>query len=124
MIGLTCVNIITKHNGNCVEIRRITSEQFTTLLKGIIMFPMENLPEEYKVIPEHTMNSLLAYQNDRREPGDFLKAVLSNDLQGAMARADEENLATLKKICQFVYNRMANGCHGSREIVKQWLNGS
>lgn len=52
--------------------------------------------------------------------GDFLKAVLCNDLMGAMGRADDDNRRDLFAICAYVYNELPGDCHGSPEIVKAW----
>lgn len=65
--------------------------------------------------------SLDRYVRDSTPTGDFLRAVLSNDLMQAMARADDENRRDLFDICDYVYNDMPSGCHGSPEIVKAWL---
>lgn len=53
--------------------------------------------------------------------GDFLAAVLSNDLMDAMGRADEDNRDDLFEICEYVYNDMPAPCHGSREKVRAWI---
>ena len=43
-------------------------------------------------IPEHTKGALDRYVDHGLEPGGFLTAVLTNDLFGAVARADSENI--------------------------------
>ena len=52
--------------------------------------------------------------------GDFLRAVLSNDLMGAVGRADEYNRLTLWVIVSYVYNVLPSICHGSPEKVAAW----
>lgn len=52
--------------------------------------------------------------------GDFLRAVLSNDLMEAVGRADDDNIRTLPAICSYVYMELPSRCHGSPEIVKEW----
>ncbi len=54
-------------------------------------------------------------------PGQFLTAVLENNLMGAMGHADSYNRATLFQICQYVYNDMPSNCHGSVEAVAKWM---
>jgi hypothetical protein len=39
----------------------------------------------------------------------------------SFGRADIENKATLFEICSYVYNELPSSCHGSPEIVKEWL---
>lgn len=52
--------------------------------------------------------------------GGFLRALLSNDLMGAFARADEQNAAAMHKWCIFLHNYAPAGCYGSPEAVRQW----
>ena len=49
--------------------------------------------------------------------GGFVRAVLSNDLMGAVVRADPDSLSSIGLICQYVYNAVPSGCHGSSEAV-------
>ena len=72
-------------------------------------------------IPEHTKDALERYLEDRYLPGGFLTAVLSNDLFGAIGRADAENAVALPYICQFIYNRFPAGSWGSEKIVFAFL---
>lgn len=65
--------------------------------------------------------SLDRYAADGVPTGDFLRAVLSNDLKGAIGRADEQNLADLFEIVDYVYNDMPMACQGSPEKVEAWL---
>ena len=53
--------------------------------------------------------------------GDFLTAVLSNDLMDAFGMADEDNRFALFDICSYVYNIIPSNCHGSRKAVKDWI---
>lgn len=52
--------------------------------------------------------------------GSFLYAVLSNDLIGALACADSENLRSLREWGMFLYNDAPSGCYGSREKLLKW----
>jgi len=56
-------------------------------------------------------------------PGQFMTAVLSNNLMDAMARADEETVGDLKSITMFIYNDVPGMCHGTRAKVSEWLQG-
>jgi len=53
--------------------------------------------------------------------GDFLTAVLSNDLMDALGRADAGNRDSIFDICSYVYNEIPGNCHGSRKAVKTWI---
>ena len=68
-------------------------------------------------IPEHTENAIERYVNERIPPGGFLTAVLSNDLAGAVARADMYNREALSDIVQYIYNRVPASAWGSPKAV-------
>jgi len=72
------------------------------------------------MIPERTLASLERYVQDRVPPGGFLLAVLTNDLLGAVSRADKENLAALPEIVSYVYHEIPGNCWGSKDAVWQW----
>lgn len=52
--------------------------------------------------------------------GDFLRAVLSNDLLEAVGRADYYNIRTLPAIAAYVYNELPSPCHGTPTKVREW----
>ena len=54
------------------------------------------------------------------EPGDFLCAVLANDLKEACGRADNTNTLCLYRYVQFLYTYAPSQCWGSPEKVAQW----
>lgn len=53
-------------------------------------------------------------------PGDFLQAILRNDLTEAQGRADEYNKLTLDNIVSHVYNELPSECWGSKDKVESW----
>ena len=65
--------------------------------------------------------SLDRYTQERIPAGGFLEAVLENNLMEAIGRADEENIRDIHEICSYVYNNMPYNCHGSKNIVNEWL---
>ena len=54
-------------------------------------------------------------------PGDYLLAILSNDLFGAMGRADEQSKYEIFHACSYIYNHIPSKCWGSREKVAAWV---
>jgi hypothetical protein len=76
---------------------------------------------QYAEIPEHMRDALVRYVVDRVKPGNFLTAVICNDLSGAVMRADEENLPLLKTYVQWFYNVPPASCTGSQEAMVRWL---
>jgi hypothetical protein len=75
----------------------------------------------YESIPERMRIALMSYVRDRRKPGDFLTAVICNDLRNAVGHADESNLPLLKLYVWWFYNVAPADCHGSREKMNKWL---
>ena len=55
------------------------------------------------------------------QPGDFLTAVLRNDLREACGRADDMNARALMQHVRFLYNCAPASCWGSREQVRDWM---
>lgn len=76
---------------------------------------------EYAAIPERMQEALKRYVLESVKPGDFLSAVLSNNLHGAVSRADSENLPLLPLYVRWLYNVAPSDCWGSSENVKAWL---
>jgi len=68
-----------------------------------------------------TFASLRRYVDDGCPTGDFLEAVLSNDLFDACGRADADNLITLAEIVAWIYNEAPSTCHGSRQRYADWI---
>ena len=54
------------------------------------------------------------------QPGDFLTAVLENNLREAFGRADYGNRLTLYDIVGYCHNEIPGQCWGSPEKCKAW----
>ena len=75
-------------------------------------------------IPLTLRAGIVRYLFDGVRPGHFLEAVISNDLFGAMGRADENSRAGLFAICGFFYNEVPAPCFGSPAKMEVWLERS
>lgn len=53
-------------------------------------------------IPEHTKYALDLWVNDHLPTGGFLEAVINNNLEVAVARADDENRVALADIVVYI----------------------
>ena len=73
-------------------------------------------------VPEHTQGALERYFTHALEPGSFLMAVLTNDLIGAVGRADMWNSRSLADIVKWLVNHAPYGSYGDAELVRDWLN--
>ena len=69
------------------------------------------------------MDSLFRYVEERSRPGQFLHAVLCNQLREAVIHADEASRAVLRELVLFIYNYVPSPCHGSDQLVQLWLKG-
>ena len=72
------------------------------------------------MIPKVIKDSLDRYINEGIMPGSFLRAVLTNDLAGAVFKADSNNLAALKDIMLYVYNEVPANAWGSTATVADY----
>lgn len=77
--------------------------------------------ERRKVIPRAPKVGIDRYVDYGCPTGSFLRAVLSNDLFEAVAKADEYNKLALAEIVRYVYNYTPVTCYGSPERVEAWL---
>ena len=82
---------------------------------------MQAVDPSRKFTVEDSLPTLKRYAVSGCPTGDFLREVRSNDLLGAVGRADDYNLGTIPAICNYIDNEMPSGCHGSRETVETWI---
>lgn len=54
-------------------------------------------------------------------PGNFLAAVMANDLKESIARADEAALANLPHIVAYLYNEVPASAWGSYATLAAWF---
>jgi len=72
-------------------------------------------------IPDRMMGAVRRYIDDRRHPGDFLTAVICNDLSEAVSRADDENMRNLPAYVGYFYNEAPSQCWGNKGKMDEWL---
>lgn len=75
----------------------------------------------YPLIRPDILDAMDAWGAAHQQSGSFLMSVFANDLMEAVSRANQDNIAALTDICQYVYNELPSGCHGSREAVAAWI---
>ncbi len=71
-------------------------------------------------IPERMWEGLTMWVKFGIWPGGFLSAVITNDLFGAVGRADYENMQLLHNYCRALFNDVPSGCYGSQEKAEAW----
>jgi hypothetical protein len=72
-------------------------------------------------VPANLHEGLVEYVAARRPVGGFLNAVLSNDLRGAIVRADPVTGRGLRQVVLFLNNYVPAPCWGSSSAVSAWL---
>jgi len=72
-------------------------------------------------IPSYTLAALERYRDGHCPVGDFLQAVIANDLRESLGRADEANTEALQKIVWWVYNELPSPAQGSAEAYREWI---
>ena len=70
---------------------------------------------------EDIIDSLERYIQHGIPTGGFLEAVISNNLQDACRRADEQNRYRLFDIVAWLYNEAPIECWGSPEAYIAWI---
>ena len=78
----------------------------------------------YPAIDRGIIESLFCYFEYGRETGDFLKAVLANDLTESFCRADSGNQRSMFHIVSLLYNEAPCGPEygrGSYDAITLWL---
>ncbi len=75
------------------------------------------------LIPPTTRESIDRYVETGRRGGDFLDALLSNDLMGVFRHADTANMDAIVHIARYLYNEVPATAIGSKERVLMWSGG-
>lgn len=88
-------------------------------------YPVEEwFTGDYENIPTHMQETIKRYVIEKVRPGDFLSAIIKNDLRNAIGHADSENLPLIKLYVQWFYNRAPMACTGSESAMNSWLSGT
>ena len=75
-------------------------------------------------IPVYMHEAIADYIVHRDRPGDFLQAIVCNDLGKASAHADGTNVCLLAAYHSFFYTYAPSACHGSKEAMEAWLENT
>lgn len=74
-----------------------------------------------QLCPPIVRESLDRYAREGIPTGEFLRAVLENDLKEAIGRADWINGPSIHHIVSYCYNHLPSTSWGSLERVDSWL---
>ena len=76
---------------------------------------------DYSMLPPHMQEGARRYVEQGVPPGDFLYAVLCNQLRQAFERADDINTCCMKAWATWLYSACPMLAQGSAEAVKAWI---
>lgn len=72
-------------------------------------------------VRDDMIEAIVGYVERGWQPGDFLTAVITNNLSEAVGRADDDNLHNLPAFVAYFYNETPSACWGSRANMEAWL---
>ncbi len=75
---------------------------------------------DYSMLPDHMQVVAREYVENFLMPGDFLQAVLRNDLVAAFSRADATNAAAMQTWASWLYNECPSAAWGTMAKVEAW----
>ncbi len=75
---------------------------------------------DYSRVPAPHMVEAVRLWIEHGRCGDFLRAIVENDLAESCARADDINLPLLQEWVRFFYNYAPSDCSGSKEKAAAW----
>ena len=81
---------------------------------------MKDFSMQGKQVPGHLQFGIINYIANGQIPGDFLTAVICNDLGKALAHADKTSMEGLPAVYGFFYNRAPSVCFGSEKNMENW----
>ena len=74
----------------------------------------------YEMLPEHCREGMRRYIENGTIPGNFLRAVICNDLVGVIGFADEVSKLVLADYVIFLRWEIPGKAWGSEEKMKAW----
>lgn len=86
------------------------------------MLTLERAKEKYPLIPHNTLRDLCEYVNTGCPVGSFLQAVLENNLEYAVRKADPENEAQLTNLVRLIVQDIPMGAWGNPAKVSDWIS--
>lgn len=72
-------------------------------------------------VPEYMRDSVEEYVQLGKPTGEFLAAVIQNNLKQAVMYADENNIGQLPAYMNYFYNYAPSDCWGSAAAMKRWI---
>lgn len=75
---------------------------------------------DYSLLPEHIQGGMKRYIERGIIPGDFLQAVIKNNLKESFFCADDVNAKRMRDIILFMHNEAPSQCWGDKAKLQAW----
>lgn len=72
-------------------------------------------------ISDNMLDAIKRYIEHGIEPGSFLTAIITNNLNSAVAYADDENIKNIPAFVSYFYNHAPSNCWGSIDNMDGWM---
>ena len=82
----------------------------------------EAIQKAHEMLPGYMIGGLMRYINSGIQPGDFLQAVLKNNLMDAFSMADETNGRMMREWARWLYNYAPSQSFGSTQRYAEWIS--
>jgi len=82
---------------------------------------IEEARMQFPAIGENLLGGLYRYSEDKIPTGSFMRAVLTNDLFGALGKYSGNSFDELNQLFTLMYNYMPSNQYGSKDKVNGWL---
>jgi hypothetical protein len=73
-----------------------------------------------RYVPDYMVDGMVRWIVFGIEPGDFMRALVSNDLMGALRAGDDTNRRELHHYGMFFYNAAPSGSFGRGDVMQTW----
>jgi hypothetical protein len=81
-----------------------------------------HLPPGHDSIPELIIAQIDNFHVEHLPPGDFVQAVLENDLTSVLSFADEDSFKALRSIWAYCHKSLPPEAWGNPDLVASWLS--
>ncbi len=85
--------------------------------------PYYDAGADWSLIPEHMRGAVSRYVMHGLHPGGFLPAIICNDLQSAVARADSVNQSRIADYIRFFSSHVPRAAWGAESMMNKWMKG-
>ena len=117
LLGIVWSQLLGRIEGKMDNLVGIVTDDTLPLLAAMVR---KDLPTPTMAVVE----SIVRYVEQRAKPSQFVMAVLANDLEEAVGRADARNARGLSWLVAFIYNNVPGNLWRNREAIADHLKST